>query len=108
MATTSNQKEIKRRLASTPGKDDVHEQREKNQESQGLLKRSAPGDVEIEDVKSTDPIRSPQASTTNEDIERADGEGMAPVAPPRAPLSERVLPPDSKADPQATEKKAEE
>lgn len=31
-----------------------------------------------------DPIRDPLASTTNEDIERADGEGMCPVPPPRA------------------------
>lgn len=30
-----------------------------------------------------DPVRDPLRSTTAEDIERADGEGMCPVPPPR-------------------------
>lgn len=33
--------------------------------------------------QSLDPIRDPLRSTTAEDIERADGEGMCPVPPPR-------------------------
>lgn len=36
------------------------------------------------DVKANDPVPDPRASTTNEDIARADAEGMAPVPPPRA------------------------
>lgn len=33
------------------------------------------------DVKKLDPVRNPLASTTEQDIARADDEGMAPVHP---------------------------
>ena len=36
------------------------------------------------DMKKHDPVRDPAGSTTDEDIARADGEGMAPVPAPRA------------------------
>jgi len=36
------------------------------------------------DIKSTDPVRNPAASTTNEDITRAEGEGMFPTPAARA------------------------
>ena len=39
------------------------------------------------DVKASDPVRNPNASTTNEDIARAEGEGMVPAP----------VPPDEKA-----------
>ena len=34
------------------------------------------------DIKANDPVRNPAASTTNEDIARAEGEGMVPAPPP--------------------------
>lgn len=32
----------------------------------------------VPDIKLTDPVRDPLASTTEEDIQRAEGEGMLP------------------------------
>jgi len=49
-----------------------------------VLKRRPLAPPTIADVKATDPVPNPRASTTDEDIARADGEGMAPVPPPRA------------------------
>ena len=37
------------------------------------------------DIKANDPVRDPAASTTNEDIARAEGEGMVIAPPPRRP-----------------------
>jgi len=37
-------------------------------------------------IKANDPVRDPAASTTNEDIARAEGEGMLPAPAPRGPL----------------------
>ena len=34
------------------------------------------------DIKANDPVRNPAASTTNEDIARAEGEGMIPAPGP--------------------------
>ena len=38
------------------------------------------------DIKHDDPVRDPAASTTEEDISRAEGEGMSPSTTPREPL----------------------
>lgn len=43
-------------------------------------------DVTI-DVKAGDPVRDPAASTTNEDIARAEGEGMGIAPPLRRPTA---------------------
>ena len=48
-----------------------------------VLRRRPLVPATIVDVKATDPVPNPRASTTEEDIARADGEGMAPVPPPR-------------------------
>lgn len=70
-------KKLKKNLTRTPTRDDVHEQRESDQQLPGFVRRTMPS---LGDVKKLDPIRDPAASTTNEDLERAEGEGM--VAPP--------------------------
>lgn len=36
------------------------------------------------DIKRRDPVPDPRASTTEEDLARAEGEGMLPASPPPA------------------------
>ena len=69
-------KKLKKNIVRRPARDDVHEQRESDQELPGIVRRTMPS---LGDVKKLDPVRDPAASTTNEDLERAEGEGM--VAP---------------------------
>ncbi len=43
------------------------------------------------DVKKDDPVRRSAGSTTDEDIARADNEGMAPVPVPHPPPSQQPI-----------------
>jgi hypothetical protein len=94
MGTTSQKKTTKKetleKIVAAPGRDDVHEQRESKQHAPGIVRKPEKSEPRI--VAPKDPLPDPRRSTTNEDIERADGEGMAPVPPPRAE-------PDPDADP---------
>jgi hypothetical protein len=42
------------------------------------------------DVKKLDPVRGPSGSTTDEDISRADNEGMAPVPVPQPSVAPKT------------------
>jgi hypothetical protein len=74
---------LTKQLAETPSRDDAHEQRETEQVMPGVVRRTTK--PSITDVKKLDPVRPPNASTTNEDIERAEGEGMTGGPPPPRP-----------------------
>lgn len=51
--------------------------------SHAPLRRGSPRRHGLTPSPPLDPVRDPLRSTTAEDIERADGEGMCPVPPPR-------------------------
>lgn len=59
--------------AAVVGREDTH------------LRATVPQGPRKIDVKATDPVRDPAASTTNEDLARAEGEGMTAAETPKSP-----------------------